>query len=272
MNSFFKGLIVVLMLAVFPTQGHAQFWKKVTQKLEKKAEDKIDNVLGTKDKDTGTRDTRDTEEDIPYVEEVFSFVPGGMLYYEDDLSGDREGMMPRRWKTNSSGSVTTVPGVPGKWLKMEGEASYQLDTLLAMPKNFTLEFDLLTRSDKAEDLRDIHFGFSRNNSTKSYIYNVSSGDVSAATELAFYYNTVNSTSYDTDTNNRLEYPLHNFSNSVIHISMAVEGQHMRVYLNRSKVLDTRMFDPETAKYFYISTDRMRNSARLYISNLRIAEL
>src|SRR5690606_8968486 len=77
------------------------------------------------------------------------------------------------WQTNSTGRVVQIGGAPGIWLQLADHASYQLDTLLQLPKKFTLEFDLLTRADNAGDLRNIYFGFSKNNCTRQYIYGVS---------------------------------------------------------------------------------------------------
>lgn len=279
MGNKMMALVLVASCAIVATPAHAQLWKKLQKKLEDKASDKADNVLNgkqtqttsTSTSGTGTSGTSGSSGRMPYEEETFSFAAGSKLYYEDSLSNDVVGRMPKHWKTHSSGSVATVPGAPGKWLKMESNSSYRLDTLLEMPKNFTLEFDLLTRSDEAADLHSIHFGFSHDNSARSYIYGVESDGSALVTSLMFYYNDVSNKSYETNTENSLSFPLKNFSNSIIHVSIAVRGEEARVYINRSKLLDSRVFTPGTSKYFYISTNSMNNNARAYISNLKIAE-
>lgn len=268
--------IALLMAACLtPTFTQAQFFKKIQQKLEDKASAKADNILNGKkqNSDSGTTGGGNTSSGkLPYEEEVSTFKPGSKLLYSDSLTNETIGTMPGGWKTHSSGAVAVIEGVPGKWLSMREQSSYRIDSLLAMPRKFTLEFDLLTRSDKPENLRGINFGFSGDNSARSYIYGVGTDNTSAVEELNFNYNTFTSRSYDNDNNNRLDFPLNNFGNAIIHMAIVVEGEHMRVYLNKCKMLDADMFNHSTAKYFYISTEDLNQRARAYISNLKIAEI
>lgn len=257
---------------------HAQFFKKLQQKLEDKVSNKADDVLSSKKKsgDTTTEENttgsgKKVSGKLPYEEDIFTFTPGANLYYSDSLTNETVGRMPHYWKTHSTGAVAVIPDVPGKWLKMTDKSSYRIDSLLPMPKNFTMQFDLLTRSEEAQDLADITFGFNSDNSASTYVYGFSD-NTSAYSQLAFYYKNIRSRSNETRTNNDLDFPLNNFGNAIIHISMVVEGEHMRLYFNKCKMLDADMFEKTTAKYFFISTDNMSHKANVYISNLRIARI
>lgn len=270
MAHFIKSLLAACMVIVC-SDANAQILKKIQKKLEDKAEKKIDEVINEKDTDTSVSTTSSTVAGLPSLEDVFSFTPGSRVIFVDDLSQNRTGNMPRYWQTNSTGSVATVAGVEGQWLKLAANASYQLDTLLDLPRKFTLEFDLLTRADNAEDIRNFDFGFSRSNTTRSYIYGVSNDETSMTTSLMFYYDAVSTSSSDTKNDSKLDFPLRNFANARIHVAIAVDGERMQVYLNKSKVLDAIVFNPGTPKHFYISTERWRNNAAVYVGNLRIME-
>lgn len=267
MKNLINAFLVTCMVFSF-TNADAQILKKVQKRLEDKADKKLEDVLNGKP-NNNTQPATSTG--TPAMESGTSFLGGSDVIFEDDLSHETVGTMPRYWQTNSTGEVATVNGVDGKWLKLVPNASYQLDTLLALPKKFTLEFDMLTRSNQAADIRNFDFGFSRNNTTRSYIYGVSADQTSVNTSMMFYYDAISTASSDTENSSRLDFSLGNFANAVIHVAIAVDGERMQVYLNGSKVHDALVFLPDTVKHFYISTDRWRNNAAVYVSNLRIAK-
>lgn len=68
------------------------------------------------------------------------------MFFADNFSADPAGRMAKHWKTSGTGSETTISGVPGKWPALSPRTTYRLENLLAMPGNFTIEFDLITRS------------------------------------------------------------------------------------------------------------------------------
>lgn len=150
--------------------------------------------------------------------------------------------MAKYWQTNSTGTVVEIAGASGKWLTLVGNASYQIDTLLQLPKKFTLEFDLLTRTSEARDLKNITFGFSKNNHTHNYIYGVSKDNV-IYTQLMYYYEAISTKSHFNNNSSRIEYPLSNYANATMHIAMAVDGDRIQIYIDNNKILDTVAIDP-----------------------------
>src|SRR3546814_8534958 len=55
----------------------------------------------------------------------------------------------------------------------------------------------------------------------------------------------------------------------MHVSIAVDGDRMRVYIGREKIADARLFDGNRAKYLFISAPvRYDHGAQTLIGNLR----
>ncbi|ETN94801.1 hypothetical protein SAMN04487906_1459 [Zhouia amylolytica] len=264
------GMLMVIS-ALSIQQTHAQLWKKIKNKVEKKVEDTADDILNGKNNAPGTSANKTNDDStVPYVEEVFSYIPGKDLAFEDNFENEREGIMPSKWKTNGSGSVTTISGIEGKWLKLRERSTIKLDTLLIMPENFTVEFDIVTRSEKARDISPMHFGFARDNSASKYISDAYNRGSITDIELHLSSQKVSASSSDTESNSYLDFPFSRFSNETIHVSIAVEGQQMRVYLDKSKILDAKMFAVKTPKHLYISAPwEYDNGAKIFIGNVKI---
>src|SRR5690606_3206102 len=87
-----KLLIFCSILLLTTTSTQAQFWNKIKQKVEDKAAEKVDDVLnGKEETDRSTSETT-ANRNIPYIEEVFSFVPGETLLFEDQFIEDQKGI------------------------------------------------------------------------------------------------------------------------------------------------------------------------------------
>lgn len=256
--------------------SHAQLLKKIQRKMEDKVEKSVDGLLNGKTAENdrqpnaGTSGTAGpkTTGTFDILTKSEPFITGNTLIFEDRLNEDTPGRMAKYWQTNSTGTVVEISGAPGKWLKLADKASYQLDTLLHLPQKFTLEFDLLTRANDAKDLRSIDFGFSKNNSTRKYIYGVAN-ETNVYTSLQYYYEVIRTTSNNNNNESRIDFPLSNYANAIMHVSVAVDGSRMQVYIDDHKVLDATVLDPKAPKHFFLSTDSYRNNAVALISNLRI---
>lgn len=271
-----KITIVLLSLLGMTLSSHAQLLKKIQRKMEDKVEKSVDGILNGKTAEnnqqpnTGTPGTTDGKNTGAFDILTGSdpFITGNTLLFEDSLNYDSPGRMAKYYQTNSTGTVVEVSGAPGKWLKLADKASYQLDTLLQLPQKFTLEFDLLTRANDAKDLRTIDFGFSKNNSTRKYIYGVAK-ETNVYTSLQYYYENIRTSSNNNDNESRIDFPLSNYANAIMHVSVAVDGSRMQVYIDDHKVLDATVLEPTAPKHFFLSTDSYRNNAVALIGNLRI---
>jgi hypothetical protein len=265
--------IAILGLLVHVSPAQAQLLKKFQKSLENKASQKVDDVLNGKKGAASPAAEAKVEKDVPpAVEEVYAFTPGSTIIFESDFKRDAKGLMPKKWKSSSAGAIVSIPDVPGNWLALSPRTSYKIDSLLKLPGNFTIEFDLVTRSDEAKDIGSMSFGFSRDNSVKNYIMDAYNDNAITNTQLHFHNRDINNASSDTKVHNTLSYPFANYANGLLHVAMAVEGENMRVYVNKSKVLDTKMLRTDLPKYFYLSAPfDYDNQSKVYFGNFVISK-
>jgi len=73
----------------------------------------------------------------------YDFVPGEKVIFYDDFSLDAVGDFPALWNTNGSAEVVTTNLFPGKWMKFVMNECVWTDALLALPDNYTIEFDVI---------------------------------------------------------------------------------------------------------------------------------
>lgn len=268
-----KLLIFCSIVLLTTTSTQAQFWNKIKQKVEDKAAEKVDDVLnGKEETDRSTSETT-ANRNIPYIEEVFSFVPGETLLFEDQFIEDQKGIMPKYWKSSGNGSVVTLEGYQGKWLMMEENSTYKLDTLINLPENFTIEFELITTSDKAEDLAQMNFGFAEDNSVRATLLDAYNDGAVTSTEFLFHNEEITHSSNDKDAYHNLNFPFDGYSNTKIKVSIVVQGTEMRVYLDKSKILDRTMFLKGTTKFFYITAPlHYDKGSKLFFGNFKMAAM
>ncbi|WP_254070990.1 hypothetical protein [Pedobacter sp. L105] len=267
---FITSLIFCFALGIPSTQ--AQFLKKMQQKLQDKVDKKVDDTMNGNKDTKNTDGNNSTSAKLPHIEEVYSFTPGNTVIFSDNFSTETSGRMPKHWKSSGGGSINTVSDIPGKWLALAPKTTYRINNLLPMPGNFTVEFDIVTRSMAAKDIGAMLFGFGSDNSNREYVTDAYNENAITATQLHFWNKEVTNSSSATKINNPLSFPLNNYANGLLHVAIAVEGENMRVYINKSKLVDTRMFNKDTLKYFYISAPYSYDAdAMVYFSNFVIAK-
>ncbi|NIG55495.1 hypothetical protein [Chitinophaga sp. Cy-1792] len=267
-----KSLAASLGLMLAFQYSNAQFGnilKKASDKLEQKANDAIDKgVSGTKSATTADTGTISTGKKRISMNSVFDFKAGDSVLYASNFDKFKAGAMPPTWKTNGSGQLMKSGEVAGTWLEMQNGASYKLNQNYKLPETFTVEFDLLTSCDKITDISPVAFGFAENNSVASF----NEGSI-AVTELEFYNNNkVTSFANPVDKYISTEYDLSKYANDKVHVSIAIDHAQMKVYLDKTKILDSKMFKDDVRKYFFVSAPlNAENDAKVYISNVVIAK-
>lgn len=258
-----RGIFISVFCASFVFMSfsvNGQLFDRLKKSVEDKVVEKTDQLINGKEKETNDNDK------FSGSSTVYDFVPGSIIIFEDNFTGDKLGSMPEYWKSGGSGSVTTYQNVSGKWLKLNAFTTYKLDTLFAMPTNFTLEFDLLTRSNELKDLEAISFGFSSDNSVNGY-----NEPIIEETQIHYWNQEIKNSSHDVDSYNTIDYDLKNYDNAIMHVAIQVQGENMKVYLDKNKVLDAKMFKEGRKKYFYISpSTKLNNNAEIAISNFKVA--
>lgn len=267
--------ILLSTFLVFTFLGsEAQILKKLKNKVEEKIANEAVEALDGKKKNEEAKVSSEehpngapTDRAAGRALPVFDFKAGTNLIFEDSFLNDSVGPMPHYWKSSGSGSLVNFPGVEGKWLLLNEFTTYKLDTLISLPENFTIEFDLLTRSDQAKDLHSFTFGLAKDNSAAGYEDNIST-----KTTIHFWNDGIINYSEDTKVYNTSDFDLKSHGNRVMRVSIKVEGRLMKVYLDKVKILDTEMLNPSVARYFYFNpSTRIDNNAQLAVSNFRIAQ-
>ncbi|MBV8252095.1 MAG: hypothetical protein JO154_05760 [Chitinophaga sp.] len=261
---------LVMMLAFQGANAQlGNILKKAQDKIEQKANDAIDKSVSGTNKTTtdATTNTTGGKKRIT-MGSAFDFKAGDSVIYASGFEKFKIGAMPNTWKTNGSGQLVKSGEIAGTWLEMQNNATYKLNQNYKLPAQFTIEFDLLTSCDKITDISPVFFGFAGNNSVGSW----NEGDI-AHTELQFYNaNKISSFANPVDKYITTDFDLTRFANDKLHVSISVENDHMRVYLDKTKVLDSKMFKDDVRKYFFISAPLdTKNDAKVYVSNIVIAK-
>ncbi|HYH55047.1 MAG TPA: hypothetical protein VD772_00460, partial [Anseongella sp.] len=170
----------------------------------------------------------------------FDFLPGEDLLFYEDFSLDNTGDFPARWNTSGSGEVVSLSGQQGKWLQIPDNTTSFPETGKALPENFTIEFDLYYPSGVRRP--PVTFGFSEKadpardglRSGGLFYFQIDHFDDKAGYSTSLY------SGRGTDK----EYASNKAAGRVIRVSISVNGQRVRLYLDHEKLFDLpRAFGP-----------------------------
>jgi len=187
--------------------------------------------------------------------------------FTEDFSKYDIGATPRSIKTNGAATVARPKGQEGKWLLLQDNITYKFNRAVSLPKSFSFEFDILAQAEQIKDMSPISFGFVKDNAALEYISNGG-----AFVQLHYYdADAVNIGNYDLKKEANTKFDLSATANRPLHVKLVVSGNQMTVYLDGTKLADTILFQPQAARYFYISgPNKSENGAKLFISNFKIA--
>ncbi|MBO9619170.1 MAG: hypothetical protein J7539_09065 [Niabella sp.] len=266
-----KCTCVFLALFLFHS-ADAQFsgvLGKAKDKLEQKARTAVDKGLqGTSSATESSTTGNATGKKRISMTGGFDFKAGDSVLFKSNFEKLAAGAMPGNWKTNGSGQLVKSGDIAGTWLELHNGATYKLNQNYKLPQRFTIEFDLLTSCDKIRDISPVAFGFADNNSVAGF----NEGDI-AHTQLEFYNkDQISSFAGPVNKSYYTNFDLSPFANAPLHISISVDGEQMKVYLDKTKVLDSKMFRENASRYFFISAPiSAENDAKVYFSNVVIAK-
>ncbi|RKF21112.1 hypothetical protein D6851_09255 [Altericroceibacterium spongiae] len=266
----YAGFALPLMVLAVPASAQlGGLFGAVQDRVEQEVNRQVRGDRGDVRNDDGRIDDADGQS--LQINEGFDFRAGARTIVQDDFSDTPIGAMPKEWKTNGSGSVVSVGGIPGNWLALQPFATYKLTDAPQLPASFTVEFDMVIAADTTRDAGGFYFGFTRNNSVQSYVMDAHNDGGIAAVNANFAGSTSVSSSA-TGYYHASKLDLRDYANRTMHVSIAVDGDMMQVYFDQQKIADAKLFDNNPAKYFFISAPtRTRHGARLLFSNFRLAE-
>lgn len=310
-NKLFYCLCFALLMGV---SGHAQFLKKLGKKAEraaertverrverettKKTDQALDSILepgsGGKQAPGNTQGNGNTNDNPstnntssgpvssgPKTIEVYSkfdYVPGDKPIFYDDFNDDFMGDFPSKWNTNGSGEVVTVGTIPGKWYSIANRSLTIPNLGNSLPEDYTIEFDVkatnLTKNTSSAAVLEIYLSETKNLTTNENKVTASIGFCQYVPVGVRVHNFF--TGDPASISNNMQQDFRKIYNDVVHVSIAVNKNRYRLWLNETKVVDLPQFivKPELINYLKLHVkgfDRQKNQEQLLISNLKIAE-
>lgn len=244
------SLALAMSLLVVDTPVNAQLGG-LLDSVKSKAADRIRRQMDP-DRQAREDDVASSDEHHSLViNQAYDFVPGTESLVRTDFADATVGSIPTTWKTNGSGDIGTVQGLSGKWLRLQNFASYKLVTPPQLPSRFTVQFDIVVAADVTRDVGFIHAGFAKDNSIRTYLQDAYNDGAINAVTFGYAGDGVVASSA-TGYSHPLAMDMRRFANRVMHVSIAVDGDNERIYVDRRKIADARLFSGNSARYFFIS--------------------
>jgi OOP family OmpA-OmpF porin len=250
--------------------------RKVNQRIERKTDRAIDKSLdklekGVSEKPAGEKKITDQQQDKFSAQSKFDFVPGETILFFDNFEKDAKGDFPAKWNTTGSGEIVNITGQDGKWLKVPDNTLSFPEIKSPLPENFTIEFDLYYPK-----------GISRPPATFGFTEVKAPTQESVRYKKLFYFrisqSVDNNIGYSTSIYSGREithdWPANEMAGKDIHVSVAVNRQRIRLYMNEEKIFDLpKAFEVNSLRNnFHFRSAVMVPAPKegFYVSNLRIA--
>lgn len=312
MKTSIKLITTSVFILAFCFSGNAQFFKKLAKKAEKAAErtverrvekettkktdQALDSVLGTGNENqkaptppqnpsgqensgsspTTNQGQSNTPSSGPKTLSVYSkfdFVPGDKLLFFDDFANDFIGDFPSKWNTDGGGEIVTVSSNDSKWLGMISN-SYYIPDVPSLPENYTVEFDLIAAGVDGKTSSQAYLHVILDESDK---FGYGSNSVYAYLPFCQYIDTDiriwNNIERKNTINNYINADLRSVMTKTPHISIAVNKQRFRLWVNEKKYIDVPRLVPNgkitTLKFEPVGFKDGKE--KLLISNIKVAE-
>jgi len=268
-------ITLFLFTALTSTTVRGQLLKSIGKKLERKTEELVDKGINydfssSKESTSSSKNVKSGPfKDQNVSKENVEF--NGEVIFFDDFSQSMTGSMATKWTSNGTGSVESVSGVPGQWLKLYPKNTYKIKQLITIPENFSLSFDVLTRAETELNF-DLDFGFDYQKGVGDHYFLANRNPIN--TKASFRFNNFLFTSTESSPHKRSEVGANMsfFANDIMNVLIVVQGSRMRTYINNYKVLDSELIDPHTKKYFYLALQNDQRDADVYFSNFALKDL
>lgn len=206
----------------------------------------------------------------------FDFVPGDKQMFFDDFGNDFIGDFPSKWNTNAGGEIVTLGDSPQKWLELKsGYNIYYIPDVPQLPEEYTIEFDLAA------------VGLDRQTSSNAKVAITLSDDDkfkpganNAYAEIPFCQYAAIGVTVQNNINSKREIrstvkaDIRNAVLEMPHVSIAVNKQRYRLWINEVKYIDVpRLVAPgaviHTVKF--LANGFRDGTEKVFISNLKVAE-
>ncbi len=249
--------------------------KKEKRKKEKKSAE--NTPKSQSEEEQGEANAAKNIEEVYTINRNFGFEAGSQAFFQDSFEKDLLGDFPAKWDTNGSGELVNINGK--KWLKLFNNSIYIPTLPKKLPENYTVEFELLTKgfNNKTSSSAKISIILDSNNSYKDS-YNVPKHK--AVVEMSPVQYIEPRTVVEKYINgeriirNSLINDYRAAINKKARISIMVNKQRMRVWLNQEKIVDVpRLLPSSKIDFFKLFVKNLRTGEldNVYVTNFRFAE-
>lgn len=206
----------------------------------------------------------------------FTFVPGNKVIFYDDFAKDAAGDFPVNWETGGSGEVVSISSEEGNWLSLQRRSGYMPSIGTELPENYTIEFDLVTNGyGQGKGSSKLHLAFI---AKKAYTMG-QAGSVADVELLLYNYFSVNrvgnfGSEAKINVGSVIDRKLPELLNKKMHISIAVNKQRLRFWVNEEKMVDApTVLQGKLGRYFILQAmDILPEKGQFAgITNFRISE-
>lgn len=197
----------------------------------------------------------------------YDFVPGTTVLFSDIFDSTTMGKFPVKWITDASGEVVTLHEYPGNWFSITSGGMYLPKLKGGLPKDFTVEFDLIDANAQGSTLFVIDFEDALNGNFDRYPNN-------AYLQFRMYdHGNAYVECKGKNLNTQVRSMGYNEGGKINHFAIRKQGERLLFYINQEKTFDiNHAFESErTYSTFKFSAD-FTNPTHFLISNVRIAGL
>ena len=206
----------------------------------------------------------------------FDYVPGDKQLFYDDFGNEFIGDFPSKWNTNAGGEIVTLGDSPQKWLELKsGYSIFYIPDVVELPEEYTIEFDIAATGldRKTSSTAKVGIYISDDNAFKR-------GDNFAYAQLPFcQYSPIGVTIENHINRNReirstVKADLRDEILENPHISIAVNKNRYRLWVNEVKYIDVPRFVPSGAILNTIkfhANGFNEQTEKVFIANLKVAE-
>jgi outer membrane protein OmpA-like peptidoglycan-associated protein len=204
----------------------------------------------------------------------YDFIPGQKVIFYEDFSQDNVGDFPALWNTNGSGEVVTTNLFPGKWLQVSGDYSVWTNDLLALPDNYTIEFDIIPMENEEGNMAGYYFRMLQSVNANAFDWGAVPGKAGFCYHVEYFGRPSYSTYMSQEggaalalsgylDGDKYKQELH----KKYHIAIWVQKSRVRLYQGEIKAVDL----PKAFPLPEVKMDRIRfEEGNLLVSNIRIA--
>ena len=247
----------------------------LSKKDDKAGDQKTDDDNGTDAKKSTSSSGKDTDENAANTKELevyskFDFVPGNKILLADDFSLDNLGDFPSKWNTNGTGELVVIDDE--KWFKLAGNSIYVPDLPSDLPEDYTVEFDMLVEADKKTSSQAYLEVWLEDNSMFDTPKAMAKTEIPLCLYIDPGFIVENRIGGKRVIRNKVEKDIRNVLLQKNHVSIAVNGQRFRLWINENKAVDVPRLVPENIVSFKLHPRQIRDGIdKVYISNVKIAQ-